>query len=133
MAVVKSFLLDTSAYSAFTRGDERVRPWFEPTHTIHVPLIVLGELRAGFVYGSKTKENEELLIQFLDTSYVQILPLSLQTTGHFAHLFAQVKKSGMAIGTNDLWIAALAYENDLPILTLDKDFQRIRGIKTIPV
>ena len=126
-----AFLLDTSAYSAFNRGDQRLRPWFNSKHTILVPLIVIGELRAGFAAGSKATENERLLTRFLDAGSVQILPLTLQTTQLFASLFLELKKAGIAIGTNDLWIAALAMEHAAPILTLDQDFSRVKGVETV--
>jgi len=53
-----SFTLDTSAYSAFNRGDKRLRKWFTSDNDIVVPIIVIGELRAGFVAGNKRKINE---------------------------------------------------------------------------
>jgi tRNA(fMet)-specific endonuclease VapC len=128
-----AFLLDTSAYSGFNRGDERLRPWFNTQNIISLPLIVIGELRAGFAAGSKTTENEQLLRRFLDSSSVQILPLTLETTKVFASLFLEVRNAGNAISTNDLWIAALAVEHNLPILTLDGDFQRIQGVEVIQI
>jgi len=126
-----SFLLDTSAYSAFQKGDPRLRAWFSSQYNINVPLIVIAELQAGFTAGSKTKENQELLNRFLDSSPVEIIFPTLETTKKFAELFLQLRTSGIALGTNDLWIAALALEHNLPILTLDADFQRVKGIKII--
>ena len=62
-----SFTLDTSAYSAFNRGDKRLRKWFTSDNDIIVPIIVIGELRAGFVAGGRRKENEDRLQGFLDS------------------------------------------------------------------
>lgn len=128
-----SFLLDTSAYSGFNRGDQRLRPWFDTERTITVPLIVIGELRAGFAAGSRTADNERLLERFLDSSTVQTLSLTLETTKRFAELFLKIRTAGTAIGTNDLWIASLALEHGLPILTLDEDFKRIEGVTVIQI
>ncbi len=133
MELASSYILDTSAYSAFFKGDRRLRPWFTHTHKIFLPLVVIGELRAGFANGNRTSENETLLGRFLDTANVDTLPLSLSTTKFFADTFLQVKKSGKALGTNDLWIAALAKEHSLPILTLDADFQRIKGVELLAI
>ena len=126
-----TFILDTSAYSAFNRGDQRLRPWFVSEHTIKVPLIVIGELRAGFAAGSRTAENEQLLERFLDSANVELLSLTLETTKRFTELFKQIRTNRTAISTNDLWIASLALEHDIPILTLDNDFQRIKRIRVI--
>jgi len=128
-----SFLLDTSAYSGFYRGDARLRKWFTTRNTIYVPLIVIGELRAGFANGSKTSENEDFLERFLDSFPVQTLLPTLKTTEHFATLYSAMRLSGTPINTNDLWIAALASEHTLPILTLDTDFQKIKTIKVIGI
>src|SRR5437870_2644977 len=128
---IDSYILDTSAYSAFNRQDERLRPWFHSKYIIHIPFIVIGELRAGFAAGSKTEENEILLERFLDTASIQLLPLSLKTTECFAQLFKAMRQAGRAIASHDLWIAALALEHNLPILTLDQDFSRIKGIKVL--
>ena len=126
-----TLLLDTSAYSAFNRGDLRLRSWFNVKHTILVPLIVIGELRAGFIAGTKTAENEQLLQQFLDSPNVQTIALTDETTKYFAKLFLEIRKTGRAIGTNDLWIAALSLEHNTQILTLDEDFQRVPGLRVI--
>ncbi len=130
---ITSLLLDTSAYSAFNRGNRGLRPWFKTEIEIFVPLIVVAELRAGFAAGSRAEENETLLRRFLDTPNVSLLPLTLATTQHFADLFVTLRKRGVALSTNDLWIAALSQEHTLPILTMDADFKRIPGVKVVPI
>ena len=57
--------LDTSAYSAFKRGDAEVRSYLERADRILVPTVVLGELRAGFASGSRQAQNLRDLSQFL--------------------------------------------------------------------
>ena len=132
MGIVQdAFVLDTSAYSNFYRGNERLRPWFDAKYTIYVPLIVIAELRAGFLGGSKPEENEQDLIRFLDAGNVEILPLSLKTTTCFSQLQALLRKAGTPIPTNDLWISALALEHNLPILTLDADFKRVPNVLVV--
>jgi len=134
MAVTSTtFILDTSAYSAFNKGDSRLRPWFNGNNTLLIPLIVIGELKAGFAAGTKREENEKLLQRFLDSPSVQIVPLSLKTTEAFASLFLAARNAGTPMGTNDLWIAALAFEHNLPLLTLDSDFQRVKTITLLPL
>jgi len=130
---LRRVVLDTSAYSAFNRGDARLLAWFQPEVEILVPLIVLGELHAGFAAGKQSKENEALLRRFLDSPVVSLLPLTANTTEHFASLFLALRKSGVAVSTNGLWIAALAKEHTLPILTVDDDFSRIPGVSVVPI
>lgn len=117
-----TFVLDTSAYSAFNRGDRRLREWFHTSNEILIPLIVVGELRGGFAAGNKRQENERLLQRFLDSPNVNTATLTDNTTKLFAETYLKLRKAGRPIGTNDLWIAAISLEHGLQLLTLDSGF-----------
>ena len=123
-----SFTLDTSAYFAFNRGDSRLKVWFSPKNDIIVPTIVIGELRAGFITGSKHKENEELLQKFIDRPNVFVQTISDKTTLIYSHIYLSLRKKGKPIGSNDMWIAAIALELDNELLTLDDDFKNISDL-----
>jgi predicted nucleic acid-binding protein len=123
--MTKAYVLDTSAFSAFNRKDPRLRKWFQADKSIILPLIVVAELRAGFALGTKTEENETLLRRFLDAPNVSTVTLTDTTTKLYATIFAVLRRAGTPIGSNDMWIAALALEHDLPLLTLDTGFSHI--------
>lgn len=119
-------VLDTSAISVFGRGgDKRLNQWFTSEHELVVPLVVIGELRAGFAAGNQTQANEKLLQRFLDASNVQTLTISDKTTRLYGHIFGRLKAAGTPMNTNDIWIAALTLEHDCLLLTLDSDFSRV--------
>jgi predicted nucleic acid-binding protein len=120
-----SFTLDTSAYSAFNRGDKRLREWFTSDNDIVVPIIVIGELRAGFAAGNKRKINEELLQRFLDSPNVYVQTITDKTTVIYSQIYLSLRQKGKPIGTNDMWIAAIALEMDNELLTLDESFSYI--------
>ena len=120
-----SFTLDTSAYSAFNRGDKRLRKWFTSDNDIVVPIIVIGELRAGFVAGNKRKINEELLQRFLDSPNVYVQTITDKTTVIYSQIYLSLRQKGKPIGTNDMWVAAIALEMDNELLTLDEAFSYI--------
>ncbi|HUD10438.1 MAG TPA: type II toxin-antitoxin system VapC family toxin [Candidatus Saccharimonadales bacterium] len=120
-----SFTLDTSAYSAFNRGDKRLRAWFSSDNDIIVPIIVVGELRAGFAAGSKHKENEELLQRFLDSTNVYVQTITDKTTVIYSQIYLKLREKGKPIGSNDMWIAAITLELDNELLTLDDDFASV--------
>ena len=117
--------LDTNAYVDFIRGGEPSVSALRRAQRIYVPFIVLGELRAGFLVGSQGQKNEEGLIQFLNSTRVEILVADEQTTHHYARLFAQLRKQGTPIPTNDLWIASLALQHNLIMLSSDRHFEVI--------
>lgn len=126
---MSSFTLDTSAYSAFNRGDKRLKHWFSVDVDIVIPSIVIGELRAGFAAGNKNKENEDLLQRFLDSPNVFIETISDKTTKKYAKIYIDLRKKGKPIGTNDMWIAAIALQLDNELLTLDRGFEYISDLK----
>lgn len=127
------YLLDTNVYSAFNRGDTRLRNIFVSTNELLLPLIVVGELRAGFAAGNKPEQNEKLLQQFLDSPAVSTVTISDQTTRQFAKIYKELKQAGRLIGTNDLWIAALALEHNITLVTLDNDFSALPALKLAPL
>jgi len=66
-----------------------------------------------------------LLQKFLDSSNVSTITITDETTRLFAVIFGRLKLAGTPINTNDIWIAALALENDCLLVTLDSDFDRV--------
>ena len=87
-----------------------------------VPLIVLAEMMAGFHGGTQQYRNEALLRRFLTKPTVAVLLPDRETAEQYARLFVQLKRAGTPIPENDLWIAALALEHDLVLITRDRHF-----------
>ena len=122
--------LDTNAYSDFMRGDgDRVRV-VRTARTIALPLIVLGELRAGFAAGNRESANAANLRRFLASPRVSILLPDEQTAHHYAQLHFQLRAKGAAIPTNDLWIASLVVQHDLILCTSDNHFRQLPQVAT---
>ena len=80
---------------------------------------------AGFYGGTQQPRNENLLRRFMTRDTVGVLLPDQGTAERYAHLFVQLKRAGTPIPDNDLWIAALALENDLVLITRDRHFERI--------
>jgi tRNA(fMet)-specific endonuclease VapC len=89
------------------------------------PLIVLAEIKGGFYGGAQQQQNQALLRKLLSKSTVGILLPGRETAEQYARLFVQLKRAGTPIPDNDLWIAALALEHDLMLITRDRHFQHI--------
>lgn len=124
-----SYVLDTSAYSAFNRGDARLKEYFSSENSLLLPLFVIGELRAGFAAGTQQTVNEALLQRFLDSPNVQILMPTLKTTKLFATIYAALRSQGTPIGTTDIWIAACTIEQNAQLVTLDADYKYVKALK----
>ena len=117
--------LDTNRLTDLFQGDAALAEWLEGCDEVWVPLVVLGEIKAGFLGGSQQHRNEVLLRQLLTKPTVGILLPSRETADYYATLFVQLKRAGTPVPTNDLWIAALVLEHDLILITRDPHFQRI--------
>jgi tRNA(fMet)-specific endonuclease VapC len=122
--------LDTNAYSDFMRGEPSRVQIVRSAHHLHIPLIVLGELRAGFAAGSQKVANAANLQRFLASPRVSVLLPDEQTTHHYAQLYLQLRTAGVAIPTNDLWIASLAVQHSLVLCTSDAHFQHLPQVIT---
>lgn len=121
-------LLDTSAYSAFMRGDEIVKEVLQRVDAIYLNAVVLGELRVGFLRGRAKQKNEERLRQFLASSRVSIVAVDDETAERYAVILNGLWTAGTPIPTNDIWIAASAMQFGLTVLTTDAHFLKIPQI-----
>ena len=117
--------LDTNAYVAVARGTGPAVELVRTATEILLPLVVLGELRAGFAAGTRSERNEASLAAFLRSPRVQVLCPDEQTTFHYARLFAYLRKKGTPVPTSDLWIAALVVQHELSLVTRDAHFDKL--------
>ena len=117
--------LDTNRYVDFCRGDSRTVEQVREAERIYLPFVTLAELRAGFLCGTKARHNERVLTRFLNSPRVRTLYADEQTTHHYARLFLQMREQATPIPTNDIWIAALAIQHDLPLCARDSHFDHI--------
>jgi predicted nucleic acid-binding protein len=92
---------------------------------VWLPLMVLAAIKAGFYGGAQQHKNEVLLPSFLPKPTVGILLPARETAEHYARLFVQLKRSGTPVPDNNLWIAALALEHELRLITRDDHFKQI--------
>ena len=53
------------------------------------------------------------------------------TTHHYAKVRLDPKRIGKPIPTNDVWIAALCRQHELPILSRDRHFDVVPNIKRL--
>ncbi len=117
--------LDTNRYTDLCRGDSAVASVVATADAVFLPFVVVGELRAGFGAGARARANERTLQRFLAKPRVDVLLATEATTHHYAALFVQLRTQGTPIPTNDVWIAALALENGLALVTRDAHFDHI--------
>lgn len=124
-------VLDTNRYVDFARGIPEALEAIGQAQSIFLAFVTLAELRAGFLCGSCSAENESNLIRFLDSSRVELLLADEATTHVYARLFLQLRQNGTPIPTNDLWIAALTLQHNLRLFARDRHFDYIPQIPRV--
>lgn len=126
---MRTILLDTNAYARFLGGDENVLEALGSAEIVYLSIFVLGELFAGFQGGNKLKDNKKILGNFLRKPTVQILNATSETAEIFGMLKDTLKKAGTPLPINDVWIAAHAIETGSVIVTYDRHFTSIQGLR----
>lgn len=126
---MKKALLDTNAYAAFLRGDEKVLDILAKAQTVFMSVFVLGELYSGFFGGAKQKQNKLWLERFLQKPSVSLLNASKETSEIFGHLKHLLKKAGTPMPINDVWIASHAFETGSVLISYDAHFQKVPGLR----
>ena len=119
-------ILDTNALSAFADGDPNLLPVIEKEPGLALPVIVLGE----YLYGIHQSRFRVRYQRWLDAnlSLFDLLAVGLETARGYAELRRELKTAGTPIPSNDAWIASLAREHRLPVVTRDVHFRAVRGL-----
>ena len=122
-------LLDTNAYSSFLSGDKCVFDYIVEAEVIYISTIVIGELFAGFHGGGKLSQNREELKSFLNKDGVEVIDVTIETAEIFGEIKAGLSKKEKMIPLNDIWIAAHSIETGSKLVTYDKHFKNISGLR----
>lgn len=142
------YLLDTNHCSAIILGETNVIRRISEVGeaNIFTCVIVQGELRYMMERSQQKETNIARLIEFLED--ISIYRIDEYTADLYGQLktdlfnqFAPKEKSkrrktkitNLGFGENDLWIAAIALQHNLTIVSADSDFQRIKEVKTLSV
>ena len=121
-------LIDTNCYSEIDDSDPDAINRVQSATEVWVPLIVLGELFAGFELGTQRERNEKQLEDFLSRPSVGVLMPDVETARHYGQVVYQLRRQGTPIPTNDIWIAALALQHSLVLDSSDKHFLYVPGL-----
>lgn len=127
------YCLDTSAYSQFKRGRERIVEFIDRAEWIGIPVVTLGELRIGFLLGGRREANEAEFAAFLANPVVVPLNVDAEVSRHYAEIVVDLRRAGTPIPTNDIWIAATAARHGAIVLSSDAHYDAIARVGSIIV
>lgn len=120
-------LLDTNIISALLKGEKSIAENIEKSSLVYIPIIALGELYYGAGYSTHVQKNTNVVKKV--ASRFRLLLIDEDTTLEYGKIKSGLRKRGTPIPENDIWIAAIATHHKLTLVTRDKHFNEIAGLK----
>jgi len=120
-------ILDTNALSGFIHGDAGVGQILRQEARAAIPVIVLGEFRYGIAESRHRAAYEAWLEANLH--HFEVLSVTDGTAAVYVELRVALRRSGRPIPANDAWIAALALQHRLEVLSRDEHFDAVPRLR----
>ena len=124
MSIPGRVVLDTSIVIAHFRNETAVTDKFRRVSVLVLPSIALGEL---FVGAFRKENNREKALQTVAdfAGLAHILCPNATTAREYGRLRVSLLRKGTPIPDNDLWIAALAVQCQIPLANRDSHFDKV--------
>lgn len=126
---MSKIMLDSNTYTHLFKGDKKVEEELIMSEAVYMSAIVIGELLAAFKGGIHYNKNKVEFDLFLDKFDVSFHDVSRETASIYSEIKYYLDKKGKPIPTNDLWIASQAVETGSVLITYDKHFLKIPGLR----
>jgi len=121
------FLLDTNVVIRLLAHDQAVRRRLDDNADIFVPIFALGELYYGAQKSLHTQENLKKINDFV--ADIEVLSGDIGTAYSFGEIKNELRLTGRMIPVCDLWIAALARQHDLTLVSRDGHFAEVENLR----
>ena len=121
-----TYLFDTNTIIGLLNKQVNLGELTQGGDIAYIPYVVLGELYFG-AFKSKKKSENLKKIKFLENAF-SILTVDMTTPRVYGEIKSQLLDKGRPIPDNDMWVAALAQQYHLTILTNDKHYEEIDNL-----
>jgi tRNA(fMet)-specific endonuclease VapC len=119
-------LLDTNIVIALLKNEQNVKNKLSESLQVFVPSIALGELFYGALHSSRVAQHLKEIRDLADHS--PILNCDSITAENYGNIKNALKFKGRPLPENDIWIAAIARQYDLILVTRDQHFAEIDSL-----
>ena len=122
-------LLDTNILIALFADEAVVKENLAKADEVFVSSIAIGELCFGARKSGRPAENLARIDEFAANSVV--LGCDTDTARGYAQVKNALRLKGRPLPENDVWIAAIALQHDLTLITRDAHFDEVENLKVI--
>lgn len=126
---MSKILLDTNIASAYLDEDEAIISAVDGYASVFIPAITVGELYYGAYNSQRIAQNIIALRGLIQE--VLILKCDKKTGDYYGRIKYALKRKGRMIPDNDIWIAALAQQYDIPLFSADKHFTYVDDLDLV--
>jgi tRNA(fMet)-specific endonuclease VapC len=120
------YLLDTNIIISVFTKDSQIHSRIAKAEEVFVPCISIGELYFGAYKSIKLEENLARIDEFALNNTV--LPCDTDTAKKYGDIKSSLKEEGQSIPENNIWIAAIAQQYALTLVTKDPHFKVIENL-----
>lgn len=120
-------LLDTNIVIALFANETAVKENLAKTEEVFIPSVVIGELFYGAHKSARAKENIARIDNFASASIV--LGCNTETSRIYGEIKYALSVKGHPIPENDIWIAAIALQHNLILISRDAHFKEVANLK----
>ncbi|MBD3305349.1 PIN domain-containing protein [candidate division KSB3 bacterium] len=121
-----SICLDTNIVIPFLSDDFQLVQKIRQAAEVFIPVIVLGELMYGAKKSVRPTENIATIEAFMGDNV--IVDCTRETAHKYGDIKEQLRKDGHPIPENDIWIAAIALQDEFTLVSRDTHFSYIKGL-----
>ena len=122
------YLLDTNIVIAIFADEMIVQERRQSADKVYLPSPAIGELYYGARKSDRPTENLAKINQIIQQ--IRIIPCNLGTARWYGIIKDQLRRKGRLIPDNDIWIAAIAMQHGLILVTRDAHFDNVESLQT---
>ena len=122
------YLLDTNIVIALFTGDRSVEAKVTNIENVALAPPIIGELCFGAQKSEKVTENLYRINMFIEEHL--LFSCDLETAQWYGIIKNQLRRKGRPIPNNDIWIAAVAMQHGLILVTRDSHFDAVETLQT---
>lgn len=122
----ENLLLDTSVIIGGFKHKEAALQVFATAGGLYMPVIAYGELYLGALKSAVPDKKLQQLAEFIQAA--ALIDVDWRTAQYYAMVRQRLEAKGKPIPENDIWIAAVAMQHRLKLVSSDAHFQWVEGL-----